>query len=845
MIEFSMPAMRYRSPVLRASLAWLAALTLSAAVPTPKEHLGFTPGDDFKLADTEQIFGYFRKLAASSDRIRFEEFGKTSSGKPMYIAYISAPENLKRLDQFQEISRKLALGQATEAEARRLAAEGKAIVWIDSGLHATEVAPAQHSPELAWRMVAGETPEIQAIRRDVILLQIPVINPDGLDLVAHWYRKNVGTAYEAAMPPELYQKYAGHDNNRDWFMLNLQETRNVTRLLFREWFPQIVYNQHQQPPFPARIFVPPYAEPLNPNIPAPVMEGINLIGAAIKERFALEHKPGVLSYHGFDGWWNGGLRSVPAFHNMHGILTETAAGMLGSPREFKAATIPARFSNGIPAREPSIFYERPWMGGRWGVREAIDYMLTVDFAILRLASERRADYLLKAWRMARHAIDEGDKGQPYAWVVPAEQWDKPTALEMLDRLQQAGIEVRQTAAPFDVKGKRYAAGSYILPAAQPFRPYLSDLMEPQRYPEIRSGTTGPTKRPYDITGWTLSMQMGVQVDRIEERFETESRPVASLPAVAAGSLDHRENASFLTTAALLAKAGTVRWAADGTILTGSTTGAAKWELKPPRVALYQPWIPNADEGWTEWLLDHYHVPYTLLHNADFQNTNLRGRFDTLILTQQTAESILNGVRNGEVARGEGAEQVPVIIQRPEYTGGIAAAGLAAIEKFVSEGGTLIAFDTASELPIQFLPLPVRNLVRSSGREAPSESSTFYAPGSLIRLTIDPTNPIAFGMPKDAIAMTTGGTAFDITLSPEYNHGEKEVKSIARFASSDLLASGWVTGERTVMGRHALLDARHGRGRVVLFGFRPQFRGQPYGTFKLLLNAIYLASAQPL
>src|SRR5262249_32979863 len=267
-----------------------AAAFCYAAVPTPKEHFGFTPGDDYKLADYNEIISYFQKLTRASDRILLAEFGKTAMGKPMYIAYISAPENLKKLDVYRGISRRLALGEPDESEARRLAAQGRAIVWIDSGLHASEVAPAQHSPELAYRMVTDSGAEAEAIRRNVILVQIPVINPDGLDLISHWYRENVGGKYESAPLPWLYQKYSGHDNNRDWFMLNLVETRAVSRLLFHDWFPQIVYNQHQSPPFPARIFVPPYSEPLNPNIPAAVMEGINVIGSAMKERFARENK---------------------------------------------------------------------------------------------------------------------------------------------------------------------------------------------------------------------------------------------------------------------------------------------------------------------------------------------------------------------------------------------------------------------------------------------------------------------------------------------------------------------------------------------------------------------------
>jgi len=856
----------------RRALFFLCCTALSqAATPTPKEFLGFRPGDDYKLANYEQISGYFHALAGASDRIRLVEYGRSSLGKPMYVAFLSAPENLAKLDHYRDISRRLALGRVEPSEARALSAEGKAVVWIDSGLHASEVAPAQHSPELAYRMVTGEDEETRAIRQNVILMQIPVINPDGLDWIVEWYRKNVGTPYESAPLPRLYQKYAGHDNNRDWFMLNLDETRHTVRLLFHEWFPQIVYNQHQAPAFPARIFIPPYAEPLNPHIPVAVMEGINLIGMAMKERFARENKPGILSYFGFDAWWDGGLRSVPAFHNMHGILTETALYSYATPRTYDPKNFPATFGNGMPTREPSIFYEQPWMGGKWGTRDAIDYMLTADFAILSHAAAKRTDYLLKSYEMARASIEAGKKGTPYAYIIAPEQWDGPTGLEMLERLTLAGVEVKRAKTPFHMGSKQYPAGTYVLPAAQAFRPYLMDLLEPQKYPELKSTTSGPTKRPYDITGWTLSMQMGVAIDREDKAFDArlesveEFRPEGSVNG--SGSLvlmDHRENGSFLATAFLLERNERVQWAPDGSILVDSAyvSGPARvenfarqfgikvnvaakldatpaFELKRPRVALYEPWVANPDEGWTEWLLERYHVPYTLLHNEDVRKPELRTRFDTIILAAQSPESILHGFRPGETTSPEEqAEQVPALtVQRPEYAGGIELAGLNALHQFVTSGGTLIALDTATELPMHYFPLSLKNLIRSR--------SDFYCPGSLVRLTLDNAHPIAFGMPKEAIAFSTGGEAFDVTLAGEFNNGEREIHTVARFEKTNLLASGWVSGAQVVAGKAALIDARFGRGRVVLFAFRPQFRGQPFGTFKLLLNAIYLGSAQPL
>jgi hypothetical protein len=801
-----------------------------------EEHFGYTPGDDYKLAGYQEISGYFRKLAASSNRIRLAEFGKSANGKPLLVAFISSPENLARLDHYRGIQRRLALGEAAPDEAARLSREGRAVVWIDSGLHATEVAPVQHAPHLAHRMLTGDTDEIRRILDNVILMQVPVINPDGLDWVVEWYRGNLKTPYELAPFPRLYQKYAGHDNNRDYFMLNLEETRHVARMLFREWYPHIVYNQHQQPAFPARIFIPPYAEPLNPNIPAPVMEGIHLIGAAMKERFAREDKAGVLSYFGFDGWWNGGLRSAPAFHNMHGILTETAASGYATPREYHKADFPERFANGMPASEPSIFYQRPWRGGWWRLRDAVDYMLTADFAILDLAAARPADFLHKSWETARQNIALGKSATPYAYVVPSSQPDRYSALEMLRRLQWSGLLVERAKKPFEAGGKQYPAGSWILPAAQPFRAHLVDLMEPQKYPRIRTGQNGPTKRPYDVAGWTLPMLMGVEAHRLDDTFQADLEPAGEL-SPAAHSMDHRDNSSYLRLAELLRSGRAVSWDPGGAIQEGAPAGG--WALRAPRVAVYEPHTALIDAGWTQWVLDTFGVPYTVVRNADLARGKLRDRFDSVILSSQSASSILHGTREGE-ATGKGSGAAPNVVQRPEYSGGIGLAGLSALDEFVRAGGSLIAFDSAAALPVQFFPLPLAPRIRGE-----DEESGYYCPGSILRVTVDTSHPLAFGMPKDALVFSSGGQAWDVNLLPEYNKGEREIKTVARYAASNVLASGWLSGEKTVQAKPILIDARHGQGHVYLFGFRPQFRGQTFGTFRLVLNAIYLASARRL
>jgi hypothetical protein len=554
----------------------------------------------------------------------------------------------------------------------------------------------------------------------------------------------------------------------------------------------------------------------------------------------------VLSYTQFDGWWNGGLRSVPAFHNMHGILTETALYDYATPHEYPPESLPSHFRSGIPTREPTIFYPQPWLGGRWSLRDAIDYMLTADFAILNLAASERSEYLLKAYDMATAQIAAGHKGRPFAYLVPTEQWDRSSMLEFLRRLKMGGVEIRRASANFTAGGKSYTEGTYALLASQPFRAYLMDLVEPQKFPVLRSGgTSGAVKKPYDIAGWTLSQQMGVKIERVDEPFEAKLATISEVPPLTP-TLNHRENASFLTTADLLAQGETVRWAADGAILTAESArtdafAKAAYQLKRPRVALYQPWMANADEGWTEWLLDNYKIPYKLVHNDDLKKSDLAASFDTIILAQQSLTSILNGAR--KLAPADPSSAPTRGRQRPEYTGGIGQEGVAKLQSFVRNGGTLITFDAASDLPVEHFQLSLQSLLHATTDSADNaaedeDSGPFKCPGSLLRITVDNSQPLAFGMPQDAIAFSTGGQAFEF-------QDDEQLHAVARYANANLLASGWVSGEKIVLGKTAMAEAREGNGRVVLFGFRPQFRGQSFNTFKLVLNAIYLGSAQPL
>ncbi|MEO8726612.1 MAG: M14 metallopeptidase family protein [Acidobacteriaceae bacterium] len=789
----------------------------AVAVPTPESVFGFAPGADYHLADYELITKYFQALAAASPRIKLEAIGKSGYGKEMFVAIISSEENLRNLDRYKSAVQQLASGKIDEATAHKLASQSKSIVWIDGGLHATEVAGAQQSPLIAYRVVSEETPEMQRIRNDVILVLCPVINPDGLDIVSHWYAKNLNTPYETAPVPQLWNRYVGHDNNRDWYSFTQAESRNVAKLLYKEWLPQIVYNQHQTAPYPARIIVPPYDDPSNPNIPPEVIRGVNLVGTAMAQRFAAEDKSGVVSYMNFDTWWNGGMRTAPYYHNMIGILTETAGFLSGyaSPGYAAPDSLPNNFPNGSSAKVPGTFYPNPWKGGWWRLRDAVDYMVTGDMGVLDIASLRREEWLFQFWKMNHDQIEHGQKGGPYAYLVPQQQHDPTAAGDMLYSLETGGVEIGETTAPIEAGGRSYPAGTVVMPAAQPFRPFLIDLMEPQHYPDLHiGGPNGPPKRPYDMTGWTLPMQMGVDVVRVERPLEIASKP--------------------------------------------KPVTEPPHQLAPPpgmkigRVGLYMSWTGNMDAGWTQWLFDRYQIPYQLVRDADLRQGNLGSKFDVIVLPDQSAQSMLHGWQSGAPSRfaGEGGPSLAAI-QRPQYEGGIGVGGADALKQFAAAGGRIVALGGATDFVINEFGLPVRNVL------AGVPSTQFYAPGTLLRIHVDPDLPEARGMMPDSVAFFVNSAAFQLwdpkpPAAPLRYSAEKRpedpfdqlgdhdgIHIIAVYPKAKPLLSGWLLGEQHIAGRVAAASVPLEKGRVVLIGFRCQFRGQSENTFPLLFNSLII------
>jgi len=835
-------------PALLLSLAAAAAQT----IPTPESVLGHKPGDDFYLANYDESRDYFHKLAAVSDRIKLISVGKTTRGLDWEIAIISSPRNLAQLDKYKDISRRLADGRGlSDDQAKALAREGKAIVHIDGGLHSTEVAGAQQSILLAYKLVATQgDPTVDAILANVILMLWPTLNPDGQNEVVSWYRKNVGTPYEVSPLPDLYQEYVGHDNNRDGYMNNMLESRDVTRAEI-EWDPVIFYCHHQTAPFPTRIFIPPFTEPISSNINPLMARWLNVLGINMAAYLDEHQMPGAVHRVGFDNWYPGFLDFTHIFRNSISFFTETALYRYATPHFYTVDEFPKDRQQLMS----EVFYSSPWKGGWWRLADAVRYMEGASMAVLDTAAKYRENLLYNRYQAARDNMERYRKEPPFAYVIPREQRDLPTAATLVEKLLINGIEVHEAQQPFVANSREYK-GAWVILMDQPFSPLVKELFETQQYPDLRQFPNGPPIRPYDVAGWTLPMQMGVETAVVSEPLSDSQR--ASLKRIdhvtspeakvdGAGSvyvLSHQPNAGFAAVNEILTKGGQVSFSKteiatsqgpeSGAIIVSGLDRERMNEIarkhsvnalaiakppqdavttKKPRVGLYRSWTGNIDEGWTRWILENYGFAPVTLRNGDIQAGHLRDRLDAIIIPDAGVKQIMNGFAPGTISG--------------EYVGGVGETGAESLRVFVRAGGTLIAFNNASLMAIQSLGLPVSNVLDGLNDDQ------FYCSGSLLRVELREVNhPSVWGMPRDPIVMFERGPAF------ETKSGFRGTILASYPKERNPLASGYLLHPERIQGKAAALEVFYGDGRVYLFGFRPQWRGQSHGTYKFVFNAIY-------
>jgi hypothetical protein len=853
--------------MLRKLLLLALPATLVAQVPTPESNFGFKVGADYKLIDYQQSIDYFKKLAATSKKIRLVDVGKSSMGVPWTLAIISSPENLANLDRYKAIAQRLAHPAGlSDDSAHALAAAGKAFVDISGGLHASEIAGSQHTIQLAYDLLTRTDATTQRILDDDILFLWPSINPDGQNIVSHWYWENVGTKYEVAPLHELYQKYIGHDNNRDAYMLNVPESRVVARV-WREWEPQIIYVQHQTAPFPTRIWLPPFAEPIANRVnPLMSREG-NVIGMTIAQQLETNGQPGATHMgNGFDAWYPGYIDYMPMLQNIASFWTETALYQYATPHQYTMNDLPASYRD----LRPGSLYASPWTPGWWRLRDAVDYMETGSLATLDYASKYREQLLWNRYQAGRNTIAKYSTSAPYAYVIPAAQRDPNAAAELLRRMAFLGVRVSELTKPATIDSVQYPAGTWVIPMDQEFGELVRQLFEPQKYPDLREFAGGPPEQPYDASGWTLPYQMDVNVAEVKTPLSSDARSsmrVAmatatdwrtaadapfSISAAAAGirtpkgtitgkgdqlALDPAQNNTFRLLNKAFADNVAVRYEpANGTQsgrylvasnkydamamdlgLTGEHKKAAAGDVViKPRIAILRPWTASMDEGWTEWLFDTNDFRYTALVPADVKAGDLNAKYDVIFIASDRASSIVNGFPESRMPA--------------KYAGGIGGDGVKALDTFVRNGGTLVTINAAADFAIDSLHLPVKNVIRGLN------SKEYFASGSILEVITDPTHPVMAGMPERAKVFSDGSPVFT-TLDGF------EGQALAKYqdAGSPLL-SGYLLGEKFLNGYAAALDVKHDKGHVILLGFRPQWRGQPVGTFRVIFNSALYNSA---
>jgi hypothetical protein len=864
---------------------------VASGITSPKEQFGANIGDDYFLANYTQTEAYWKTLDRESDRMSLVDIGRTEEGRPQWMAVITSPDNGRALDRFKEISRRLAHAKnLTDAEARALAAEGKAVVWIDGGLHASEVLGSQQLIETAYQLVSRNDAETLRILRDVIVLLVHA-NPDGEELAANWYMREPDPAKRVMTDlPRLYQKYAGHDNNRDFYMSTQSETINMNRVLYREWFPQVVYDHHQTAPAGTVMFAPPFRDPFNFVFDPLIPLGIDLFGAAMHARFAADGMPGVTMRSGstYSTWWNGGLRTTAYFHNSLGLLTEA----IGGPTPVDIPYVAER-------QVPHADLPFPIAPQRWHFRQAIEYELTANRAVLDTASRYRETLLLNMYRMGRNAIERGSRDtwtvsphrmavaggaagapsgldrdklrdprlrDPRGYILPAGQPDFATATKFVNALILNGVEVRRASAPFVVNAVSYPVGSFVVRTDQAFRPHVLDMFEPQDHPDDVPYPGAPPTPPYDSAGWTLAFQMGVRFDRVLEPFDGPFDEVSDVvapppghvvePASAAGFvIGHQPNDAAIVVNRLLKAGEDVYWLREP--VTGGSapreTGAIYVAARPSTLPILRaaasglgltingvPFRPTASAMKLRpvriGLWDRYGGSVEsgwirwLLERYEFP-------FD-VVYSQALDAGNLRAKYDvlifptEAIPDADGHEVPPPANLPAEYRGRTGSVTIARtipqVKAFVEQGGTVLAIGSSTVLA-KHLGLPVR-------RALSLPRSQFYVPGSIMRASVDNTTPLGYGFDGEVDVFFTDSPTFAVESSAR----SRGVRSVAWFATDASLRSGWAWGQAALKGTAAIVDAPVGRGRVLLFGPEITFRAQSHGTFKFLFNGIFYA-----
>lgn len=877
--------------VLRPLLVLLVLLSLAVLpavaqqVPTPEEHFGFAMGTDRKLARWDGILEYVTRVADASDRIRVDTLGPSTLGHPFVVVTVSSPANLARLDAIRAASRTLAQGRIPRAEAEALAAGIPATAFINHNIHSTEIASSQTSVELIWRLTSGNDHATREILDNVVTVLIPSANPDGQVMVVDWYRRNVDTDFESARMPWLYHSYAGHDNNRDFFQGKLVETRYWMESMFHTTYPQLYLDQHQMGTTGPRIFVPPYPDPMNPDVHPLQWQMLRQIGGAMVTDLQRAGKQGVITSALYRIWGQEGALTG-RYHNIVALLTESASANIASPVTVTREQLEgsANRARDIARYGFNMQMVDPWWGGEWTLGDIVEYQTISALSYLTQAARYRQEYILGRWQMAAETMARGEADGPYAYVIPSDQIDLPTAQDLVRTLVLQGVEVHRArsaftarpeeglrvpgtsvlaaaaedsveatenetgATPDEAEPRAFSAESWVVLAGQPGRAAVLDLLQPLQREPLREYPGGPWMRSYDGAAYTMPLQMGVEAVRVDEPFAADLVPVERGAAWAPPlpepnthyGLSTAVNASYAAANRLLAQ-GIPVLRTQGWFLVPVADARARGALDALRTELSLPITADPAATGAAQALCASRVGLYQGWAASMDEGWTR-----LLLEEHAFD--LTTLSNDDVRAGDLGARFDVIIlpseiplnrliegtaegdAPPEYVGGIGMEGVDALKAFVRGGGTLVTLDRGDEVVLRHFDVPVRDALQGVS------DLDFFAPASLFRLEVDETHPFAEGTPAETAGKWANGRAYEPT---DFGAEASGIRAVARWAEDPdrLLMSGLVMGAEQLAGKAAILDVAYGQGRITMYGFRVQHRAQTAGTFRLLFNAL--------
>lgn len=853
----------------------LVALAAAPGVPTPRQAFGFEPGEDRTLFDYEQLVAYLQDVDRASDRVLLREVGKSPEGRPMYVAFVSAPENLARLDELRRINERLALDPAIPAEERaRLVRDGRVFVMETLSMHSTEVGPSQALPAWVHELATSRDPATLSRLAQVVLMIVPCHNPDGMDMVVRYYRQSKGTPYEGTSMPGLYHRYVGHDNNRDFVALTQADTRVVSRLYSTEWYPQVLVEKHQMWPTGPRYFVPPNHDPIAENVDQALWTWSAALGTAMARDMGADGLTGVATHWAFDNYWPGSTETS-LWKNVVSLLTEAASAGVATPIWIEPNELTGR-GKGLAEYRKGVNMPAPWPGGWWRLGDIVAYELSSSRSLLRAAAEHRQELLTLRNDLARRAVAQGQSEPPFHYVLPRRQHDPSALAELTRLLVEHGVVVRELGAPVTVGHRAFEAGDLVVPLAQPYRAFVKEVLEHQRFPARHYTPGGELIKPYDITSWSLTAQAGLTAVALETRsaaLEASLRPLSppaprAVPpagtwglAFSSQSNDSHRAAwaalrqglevsrleaplavdgrtlpagSFLVRGPAGALAELAAGVAEAPLALAGAPEAPAAPLRRPRIGLVETYFHHADAGWTRWLLDDYRIPFSVIRPGELAASDL-ATLDVLIFPSADRNVLAKGKTKEE---GE----YRVADYPPAYRKGLGKKGVEQLVGFIERGGTVLAWGDAvglftDELKVkrageddeEAIQLPVRDVT-----EDRQKKKGLYVPGAWLKLSLRTDHPLTWGMPAEGGAFSRGHALETTPARPDTDR-----RVLARYPERDLLSSGYLEHEEVLAESPAVVWVRKGKGQLALFAFSPQGRASTPATYKLLLNGLLL------